>query len=122
MHCANNDPVFMRINDLMEMKRLKQRDLANYLGIKDGTYSNWKNALSFSYNIYLGQICTFLNTTPNYIIWGNERCQESGETPIDKMTQEELNSYLNKLMNQMDINKKGSHEILGVKPFEKFTF
>ena len=106
MYSANTDPIFLRMNDLLVMKGLKQKDLANYLGIKDGTYSNWKNGLSFSYHNYLGQICTFLNTTPNYIIWGDERCQESGETPIVKMTHEELDSFLNRMIHQMDLKQK----------------
>ncbi len=67
----NTDPVFVRIDELMSKQGKKGKDLTDHLGLAKGTYTNWKTSLSSSYLSHLGKICSYLHTTPNYIIYGD---------------------------------------------------
>lgn len=72
-----NDPVVLRILELIRKRRKKEIDLAGYLGIPTGSMAKWKYYGSTSYLRYVEEICIFLNTTPNYLFLGHEETVES---------------------------------------------
>lgn len=59
--------VLTRILFLLEQQRKQQKDLADFLGINKNNITDWKSGKSKSYNKYLYQIATYLNTTPEYL-------------------------------------------------------
>lgn len=59
--------VLTRILLLLEQQQKQQKDLADFLGINRNNITDWKSGKSKSYNKYLYQIATYLNTTPEYL-------------------------------------------------------
>ena len=57
----NKNSTIQRILDLLEKKNIKQKELANYLGISTSIFTNWKYRNGNSYMNYLDKIATFLN-------------------------------------------------------------
>lgn len=66
----NKNSTIQRILDLLEKKNIKQKELANYLGISTSIFTNWKYRNGNSYMNYLDKIATFLNVSPAYLING----------------------------------------------------
>ncbi|MBQ8162727.1 MAG: helix-turn-helix transcriptional regulator [Clostridia bacterium] len=67
-----SNQIFQRIDLLMKINGKKQKELTDYLGLDRTAYTSWKKALNNSYLSHMLQICTFLNTTPNYLFLGEE--------------------------------------------------
>lgn len=67
-----DNPVVLRIMELIRKKRKKEKDLTDYLGISSGGISKWKYDGSYVYLKYIVEICDFLDTTPNYLFWGSD--------------------------------------------------
>ena len=65
-----DNPTVHRIVDLIEKQGKKERDLTDYLGISPGTMSKCKYDGSNVYLKYIVEICEFLETTPNYLFYG----------------------------------------------------
>ncbi|MBQ8161531.1 MAG: helix-turn-helix transcriptional regulator [Clostridia bacterium] len=65
-------PIFQRIDALMKLQGKKQRELTDHLGLERTSYTNWKKSMNNSYMLYLDRICSFLNTSPNYLILGDD--------------------------------------------------
>ena len=71
-----NDPVVVRIIDLIRKRGKKESELAKYLGIPSGVMAKWKYYGSTSYLRYIEEICLYLNTTPNYLFLGKEQTEK----------------------------------------------
>ena len=67
-----DNPVVLRILDLIRKKGRKEKDLTDYLEISSGAISKWKYDGSFVYLKYINEICEFLDTTPNYLFFGSD--------------------------------------------------
>ncbi len=78
-----DNPVVLRIVELIRKQGKKEKDLTDYLGISPGTMSKWKYDGSFVYAKHLEKICEFLNTTPNYLFLGPED-EEDRMTAVEK--------------------------------------
>ena len=63
------------IVSIMEMKKIKQNQLTDYLGVTKNTFSNWKSGRNSSYKKYLPQIAEFLGVSVDYLITGTEKSQ-----------------------------------------------
>jgi transcriptional regulator with XRE-family HTH domain len=50
-----------RIFQLLQENGVKQKELADYLGVNESAIANWKTGKIKSYNKYLPQIATFFN-------------------------------------------------------------
>lgn len=60
------------ILSLLQDKGLKQKDLANHLGINQSAIADWKKGKTKSYMRYLPQIAEFLNVPIDSIVDSNE--------------------------------------------------
>ncbi len=67
-----DNPVVLRIVQLIKEKGKRERDLTDYLGLSPGAMSKWKYDGSYVYTKYIYEICDFLDTTPNYLFFGPE--------------------------------------------------
>ena len=67
-----DNPVVLRILDLIRKKGQKEKDLTDYLRISSGAISKWKYDGSFVYLKHIYEICEFLDTTPNYLFFGSD--------------------------------------------------
>ena len=70
-----DNQVVIRIIELVNRRRKKEIDLAEYLCIPTGSMAKWKYYGGTSYLRYIDQICEFLDTTPNYLFWGEEETE-----------------------------------------------
>ena len=68
----NENQILTRIMNLMEVKGLRQKDLADYLGLSMSSLTQWKTGKSRSYMKYLEQISELLGVDREYILNGNE--------------------------------------------------
>ena len=65
-----DDPIVKRIIILLRERRKNERELTDFLGLSAGSISKWKYYGSSVYLKYIDEICEFLDTTPNYLFWG----------------------------------------------------
>lgn len=71
-----DNPVVVRIIELVKSRGKKEIDLAEYLHIPTGSMAKWKYYGGTSYLRYVDRICEFLDTTPNYLFWGVEETED----------------------------------------------
>ena len=64
--------VVIHILELLRKRGLSEKDLTDRLQISKGSVSKWKYDGSVLYLKYLEEICEYLDTTPNYLVLGNE--------------------------------------------------
>ncbi len=64
--------IVRRILGLIKKKGKKEKDLTDYLGISSGSISKWKYDGSIVYLKYIEEICEYLDTTPNYLFFGED--------------------------------------------------
>ena len=73
------DLTLCRILEELKLKKIKQKDLANFLDLKENAIGNWKSGLNQSYLKYLHAIAEFLDVSVEYL---------KGETDIKKTPDE----------------------------------
>lgn len=56
-----------KICDLMNYKKITQKQLTDYLGLDKSTFSQWKSGKNQSYLKYISQIADFLNVPEYYL-------------------------------------------------------
>ena len=50
---------------IMKDRKVTQTALARFLGVKQGTVSNWKTGRTPMPSCYVNDVCYYLHTTPN---------------------------------------------------------
>lgn len=64
----------IRLGEIMKSKKIRQYKLAEYLGVKQGTISNWKSGRTPMPSNYIYDICCYLDVTPD-ILFGFEKIE-----------------------------------------------
>lgn len=77
--------IIAKITQLLDSKKLSQKDLTDYLGIDKSTFSQWKNGKSQSYNKYLSKIAEFFNVSTDYLLGNNGHNNENNEENQDSL-------------------------------------
>lgn len=72
--------ISQRIFGIMEDKRLKQSDLADYIGISNSSVSDWKNKGSIPSADKIVKISEFLNVSIDYLL-GKTNIPDETEMP-----------------------------------------
>ena len=72
----------LTICSLLKIKKLKQKDLTDYLGLSKNNFTDWKAGRTNSYMKYLPQISEFLNVSVDYLL-GREEIQKKADTLSD---------------------------------------
>lgn len=57
-----------RIQWIRDCKNITQKELAEYLGIKQQQYARYENGINIMPVTYLKKICQYLNVSADYII------------------------------------------------------
>ena len=57
-----------KIMFLLQSKNLEQKDLADFLGIRRQTITDWKSGKTQSYNKYIEQIANFFDVSVDYLL------------------------------------------------------
>lgn len=83
-----------RIMTLLQNSSKSQKDLADYIGTKEQTISDWKSGKTKSYTNYIEKIADFFNCTTDYIY---------GRTNVPNIYKQNSNSG-NNLHAEGDIN------------------
>ena len=78
MEVTKMDPVFERIERLLEDQGRTQQDLLSALGLNRSTYSNWKLGKSKTYLKQIDAIANYFKVSPGYLLRGIEDGPEEG--------------------------------------------
>ena len=65
-----DDPVLIRILDLLRKNNKTEKDMVLYLGISNGSFTPWKYEGSKTYLQHIPQMAEYLGVTPNYLLYG----------------------------------------------------
>ena len=66
------DPVFVRIDKLLNNQGKQQKELIDFLAMARNTYGNWKTQKNKSYMKHIDEIADFFGVSPNYLIRGED--------------------------------------------------
>ncbi len=94
-----DNPVVERIEGLLQVQGKTQKGLIEFVGLANGAFTNWKYNNGRSYMDHLGAICEYLDTSPNYLLYGKD-----GEINKDTLSPVELELIKN--YRRLDIQKK----------------
>ncbi|MEM1804434.1 MAG: helix-turn-helix transcriptional regulator [Thermoplasmata archaeon] len=72
-----------RIVKILKEKNLTQKELADYIGIKQSTISDWKGKGTSPSSEYIYKISEYLDESPYFVL--------TGKNDINKLTDEEIN-------------------------------
>lgn len=62
----------LNLNVIMKDRKVTQTALARFLGVKQGTVSNWKTGRTPMPSCYVNDVCMYLHTTPNALFGFSE--------------------------------------------------
>lgn len=65
-----DNPVIRRIINTLQARNLSQKQLIEYLGLPNGTFTSWKYNGGSSYMKYISSISEFLHVSDNYLLYG----------------------------------------------------
>ena len=89
----NENQILTRIMNMMEVKGLRQKDLADFLGLSMSSLTQWKTGKSRSYMKYLDQISRLLGVDRDYILNGNEEGNGSYDFSLTSNEFDIINTY-----------------------------
>ena len=64
--------VAKRIFELLDSRDIEQQELADYLGLKKQSISEWRAGRTHSYKKYINQIAEFFGVTTDYLLNGTK--------------------------------------------------
>ena len=64
-----DSPVIERILNTLRIRNLTQKQLIEYLGLPNGTFTNWKYNGGKSYMKYIDDISKYLNVPKEYLLY-----------------------------------------------------
>ena len=101
------------ISRILDEKKLKQKDLTDYLGISKNCFTDWKNGKSASYKKYLPQIVEFLGVSVDYLVGKEEQSDNEklafalyGTSEIDEEILNDVRKYALIARKMREENKK----------------
>lgn len=68
--------ILNRIKEMLMVQHKTQKELCDYLGLKQTAFSDWKQGRSKSYTKYLPQIAEFFGCSVDYLL-GKEQKKEA---------------------------------------------
>lgn len=71
-----------RIFALLDSTTMEQQEFAALVGVSDDTASNWRRRKSGSYSKKIAKIAEVLNTTPEYLLTGQESAPVAGDPEL----------------------------------------
>ena len=69
--------VLSNVFNLMKTKGIRQKDLADYLGISQNAVAQWKSKRSRSYMNYLDQLASYFNVSKEELLHSDKFAYES---------------------------------------------
>ena len=85
----SKNSTIQRILDLLKKKNIRQKELADFLGISTSIFTNWKYRNGNSYMKYLDKIAAFLDVSPAYLING----EKTGDNELTDREEKLLKVY-----------------------------
>ena len=68
-----------RICHILKMQKKNQKDLTDYIGLKKGTFTSWKNGSNSSYYKHIGKISEFLGVSADYLLCNEKTVTNDGD-------------------------------------------
>ena len=72
MSRTTEDPIVIRIIELMAAQHITQRTLTAELGLTNAAFTKWKNGENRSYLKYMDQLSKILNVSVEYLMYGDK--------------------------------------------------
>lgn len=88
-----------RILDLLKEKGKTEKDMVEYLGIGNGTFTHWKYDNQKLFYQHIRQMSEYLGVMPNYLLFGKDE-----DVNTDILSANEI--HLVKLYRQRQLGKK----------------
>lgn len=88
--------ILNKILRLMFEKGIPQKQLADYLGLKNYQISEWKSGKTKSYMKYIGEIASFLGVSVDFLLNDDVSFETESETLDSKETEEPI-TLLNRI-------------------------
>ena len=82
----NDDPVLLRIMDLMKKQNRTDKDLIDHLGMANGVFTGWKFKGGRSYIKHIREIADYLGTTTGYLLQGADDDLSHGGLSDEEIT------------------------------------
>lgn len=95
--------ILNRIKEMLMVQHKTQKELCDYLGLKQTAFSDWKQGRSKSYTKYLPQIAEFFGCSVDYLL-GKEQKKEAVQT--DSQSREEKIDELMSLYAKLSSERK----------------
>ena len=70
---SQEDQVLVRIMNVMETKGVRQKDLADYLGLSMPSLTQWKTRRTHSYMKHIDRIADFLEVDKDFLLYGDSK-------------------------------------------------
>ena len=80
----NENAVLRNILSLLKVKGVRQKDLAEHLGISQNAITQWKMHKTKSYMNYLDQISDYLNVTKDELLLANNKAFFESYLSVDE--------------------------------------
>ena len=106
------DATLERIFTTLKQKNKDQKALADYLGIKPQTITDWKSGRNKSYNKYITLIASFLDVSVNYLLLQetplpDKATDEEWRTLFKNMELDELIRHLKQITDEIEAKQHG---------------
>ena len=82
-HQMTNDPVVLRIVELLKEKGIPERDFVKAIGLSNGAFTKWKYHESKGYMLHINKMAELLQVTPNYLL------RDEGKVEIQNLSEKE---------------------------------
>lgn len=96
---AVDDKVIERMLEVMREKRISQRELVEYLGLANGTFTSWKYKGGKSYMSHMDRIAEYLGVSKVYLT-----CGEDEQIRRDTITRSE--AEIIRMLRDLDLRKR----------------
>ena len=93
--------ILNRIKEMLMVQHKTQKELCDYLGLKQTAFSDWKQGRSKSYTKYLPQIAEFFGCSVDYLL-GKEQKKEA----VRLDGQEDIDNEIMRLVERMSFAQK----------------
>lgn len=97
-----------KISNLLKEQKKTQKELCDYLGIKNNAFTGWKSGHTTSYRKYLPQIADFLGVSVDYLLGKTEIRKRTAlsEQPLSPNMEECINLLMILSESELEITKR----------------
>ena len=82
--------ILNRIKEMLMVQHKTQKELCDYLGLKQTAFSDWKQGRSKSYTKYLPQIAEFFGCSVDYLLGKEQKKEAAQKDDLNEKKKDEI--------------------------------